>query len=723
MIPEDTESNSIKMRFSILLTGALTTILAGCGTPPDRTAPSDPQNKTLSDFQREAAKYHSIITVPSFETTTNAIENSGTQTVAQAQRVLDQVGRLQPVQVTFDNTLRALDDVNFIIALTENRLNLIKETSQDAAIRDAATDQLKFLEAWAVGLDYREDVYRAVKAYADTHPSLAGEDAKLLADTMRDYRRAGLDLPRAQRDEVEALRKKLTGLAEDFKSNVTKAERRLVFTRAELESVPEDFLDQKGVKNDDGTCAVMANITWQYLTVMENAKNEQTRLKMQTARDQLAMEQNIPLLQQILVVRDTIARDLGYKTWADYAIEIKMANTAATATDFLERMKTGLQPKFDSEIAEFRALKIKETGDPAAQIHLWDWRYFANELKKEKYTVDEDALKVYFPYQRCLDGMFAIYQRIFGLKFQRITPPYKWVDDLQLYAVSDSATGEPMGLFYLDMFPREGKYNHFAEFGIIDGKRLDDGQYQRPVVALICNFPSPQPGRPSLLPHEDVVTLFHEFGHAMHAILTRAQFVRFSGTSVPGDFVEAPSQMLENWAWDKKVLDSFAADYRDPSKKIPDEILNQLKASKLAIEGSYYRRQLVFGLADLALHTQIHADNVQDAVPLSNKIAADTFFPEPPDTAWVAYFAHIMDGYDAGYYGYAWADAISADMATVFEKAPDGYFDVGAGRRLRAEIYEKGNSRDVEISIQKFLGRNQSIDPFLKKIGMATPAK
>ncbi|HUD46403.1 MAG TPA: M3 family metallopeptidase [Candidatus Baltobacteraceae bacterium] len=713
----------MKMRFSNLVTGALTAILGAYGSSPGRAQPAAAQNASLEAFQSAAARYHSIITVPTFETTTNELETSVKETVARAQTALDQVGRLQPAQVTFANTVRALDDVGYIIGSTENRLTVIKETSQDPAVRDAATDQLKILEAWAVGLDYRMDVYRAVKAYSDTRPSLEGEDAKLLKDTMRDYLRAGLALPQAQRDEVEALRKKLSGLEEDFKSNVTKAERRLVFTRAEMEGVPEDFLDQKGVKNDDGTYAVMANITWHYLTVMENARNEQTRLKMETARDQLARDENVPLLQQLLVIRDTIAKKLGYKSWADYVIEIKMAKTAAQATDFLERLKVGLQPKFDSEIAEFRALKIKETGDANAQIYLWDWRYFANELKKEKYTIDEDALKVYFPYQRCLEGMFAIYQRIFGLKFQRITPPYKWVDDLQLYAVSDSATGEPMGLFYLDMFPREGKYNHFAEFGIIDGKLLDDGQYQRPTVALICNFPSPQPGVPSLLDHEDVVTLFHEFGHAMHAILTRAKYSRFSGTSVPGDFVEAPSQMLENWAWDKKVLDSFAADYRDPSKKIPEEILNQLKASKLAVEASFYRRQLGFGLTDLALHTQIHAGNVQETVPLSNRIVAETFFPEPPDTAWVAYFGHIMDGYDAGYYGYAWADAIAADMATVFENAPDGYFDVEAGARLRREIYEKGNSRDVEISIEKFLGRKQSVEPFLKKIGMAAPGK
>ncbi|HEX3988786.1 MAG TPA: M3 family metallopeptidase, partial [Verrucomicrobiae bacterium] len=704
----------MKIRLSIFGAFALALFLDSCSTAPSSSNSADPKEFNLANFQREAAKYDSIISIPTFEITSAQIESSSKQTIAQAEEILDKMGRLQPGEVTFDNTIRALDDVGYIIGLTEERFSVIKETSQDATLRDAAAEQLKALESWAVGLDYREDVYRAVKAYADTHPSLEGEDAKLLTDTMRDYRRAGLDLPKAERDDVEALRKKLSGMTEDFKSNVTKAEHSLIFTQAELAGVPQDFLDGKGIKNADGTYTVMANITWHYLTIEENAKNEQTRLKMQTARDQLAMEKNIPLLQQILVTRDTIAKDLGYKTWSDYAIEVKMAKTAKNATDFLERMRTGLQPKFDSETAEFRAMKSRETGDANAQIHLWDWRYFANQLKKEKYTVDEDALKVYFPYQRCLEGMFSIYQRIFGLKFQRVTPPYKWVDDLQLYAVSDSATGEPMGLFYLDMFPREGKYNHFAEFGIIDGKLLNDGRYQRPVVALICNFPSPQADRPSLLPHEDVVTLFHEFGHAMHSILTRAHYARFSGTSVPGDFVEAPSQMLENWAWDKKVLDSFAADYRDPSKKIPESILNQLKASKLAVEGTYYRRQLAFGLADLALHTQIHADNVEETVPLANKVAADTFFPEPPDTAWVAYFAHIMDGYDAGYYGYAWADAIAADMATVFEKAPDGYFDIGAGERLRHEIYEKGNSRDVEISIEKFLGRKQSIQPFLK---------
>ena len=396
-----------------------------------------------------------------------------------------------------------------------------------------------------------------------------------------------------------------------------------------------------------------------------------------------------------------------------------MVKNAATAISFLEDLKTGLQPKFDAELEEYRQIKVKETGDANAKINVWDWRYFSNQLKKEKYNVDAEQLRVYFPYQHVLDGMFNIYQRIFGLKFERIEPPYKWIDDLQLYAVSDAQTGEPLGLFYLDMFPREGKYHHFAQFGIIDGKLLPNGKYQRPTCALICNFPPPQPDKPSLLSHGDVETIFHEFGHAMHTILTRAKYSRFSGTSVPRDFVEAPSQMLENWVWDKKVLDSFAADYRDPSKKIPAEILAQLKAARLATEGIHYRRQLSFGMTDLVLHTQIHDDNAQDALSLSNKILSDAFLPIPDDTAFVAYFGHLM-GYDAGYYGYAWADAIAVDMATVFEKSPDGYFDKQAGMRLRKEIYEPGDSRDVNISIEKFLGRPRSLEPFLKKIGIST---
>ncbi len=685
--------------------------LAMAGSAAEPVGPLDP----LKEFRRRAAKFDSVALLPQFELTTNEIGGAIRQAIADANAALDRVASLKPPAVTFENTVRALDDIAYQVSLTDNRLSLIKETSTNSIIRDAATDALKQLEEWMVGLDYREDVYQAVKAYADTQPPLKGQDAKLLAETLRDYRRAGLQLPKAQRDQVEQMRKELSRLTTDYESNITKARKAVRFTQAELEGLPESFLGQ--IKTGDDQYTVMANVTTACLRVMDNAKREQTRKRLLLEHDNLARDENIPLLEKILPLRDDIAQKLGYHTWADYQTEVKMVKNAATAIDFLDKLKAGLQPKFDAELAEFRRLKIKETGDTNAQINIWDWRYFSNQLKKEKYAIDAEQLRVFFPYQRVLEGMFAIYQSIFGLKFNPLKPPYKWVADLQLYAVSDARTDEPLGLFYLDMFPREGKYNHFAEFGLIDGKLLPSGKYQRPTVALICNFPPPAKDQPSLLAHSDVETLFHEFGHAMHSIMTRAKYSRFSGTSVPRDFVEAPSQMLENWVWDQKVLDTFAGDYRDPSRKIPAQILAKLKEAKLATEGTRYRRQLAFALMDLALHTQIHHSNAKDALPLSNKLLGEVFLPMAPDTALPAYFGHLMH-YDAGYYGYAWADAIAADMATVFEGSPRGYLDPDAGRRLRAEIYEPGDSRDVNLSIEKFLGRPRSLEPFLRKLGI-----
>jgi thimet oligopeptidase len=466
----------------------------------------------------------------------------------------------------------------------------------------------------------------------------------------------------------------------------------------------------------------MANVTWQFNTVQENAKSEATRKQLYIVRETLAKDTNVPLLNQMLALRNDIALRLGYKSWDDYQTEVKMAKTGMNAEKYINDLVTGIQPKFDSEIAELQKLKAADTNDPNARIMVWDWRYYGNQLNKQKYAVDKEALRAYFPFQKVLDGMLNIYQSIFGLKFEKIIAPYKWIDDLQLYLVTDSATGEPLGMFYLDMFPREGKFNHFAQFDIISGKLLPNGKYQRPTVALLCNFPPASGDAPSLMAHQDVETLFHEFGHALHSIVTRAKYGRFAGTHVPGDFVEAPSQMLQNWVWDKKVLDTFAADYRDPSKKIPADIVKKLNDAKLANAGVIYRRQFAFASLDLALHDPHPEEMPYDSVAISNPILEKVFLPIYPSTTFVSYFGHL-NGYDAGYYGYAWADAIAADMATVFEKAKDGYFDKQAGMKLRREIYEPGDSRDVNESIEKFLGRKQSIEPFLKKIGIGAQDK
>jgi len=238
------------------------------------------------------------------------------------------------------------------------------------------------------------------------------------------------------------------------------------------------------------------------------------------------------------------------------------------------------------------------------------------------------------------------------------------------------------------------------------------------VAALLCNFPAPSAEQPSLLKHSDVVTLFHEFGHVMHAMLSRSRFVAQGGFTVPQDFVEAPSQMLENWVWDKAVLDTFAADYRDPAKKIPTETIEALVAARQATEAYATRRQLSLGLIDLALHN-ISADAAAklDVVAATNAVTARVLMPPAADTAFVAFFGH-MAGYDAGYYGYMWAKVLALDMASVFKAAPDGFLDVKVGRRLRDEIYGVGHTRDVAESVEKFLGRPRSQEAFLEYVGI-----
>ena len=490
--------------------------------------------KSVDDFRDAAAKTNAILTIPEWEQTPEAVEASMKDAIAKANTALDQIGAQDLSKVTFKSTVVALDDLTYKAGLAANRATLIKETNTNPAMRSAAENAVKAFQEWAVGIDYREDVYKAIKAFADTHPKLSGEDAKLLKETLRDYRRAGLELPPDQRKEVEQLRKELSKLGTDFDSNIVKANAPVVFTKADLDGLPESFFASPGIKTGDDAYTVMANVTWQFNTVQENAKSEDTRKKLYVIRETLAKDTNVPVLNQMLALRNKIALRLGYKSWDDFQTEIKMAKTGANAKKYISDLVTGIQPKFDSEVAELQKLKAADTNDPNAKIDVWDWRYYNNQRNKQKYAVDKEALRAYFPFQKVLDGMFNIYQNIFGLKFEKIAVPYKWIDDLQLYLVTDSATGEPLGMFYLDMFPREGKFNHFAQFDVISGKLLPDGKYQRPTVALICNFPPASADKPSLLTHTDVETLFHEFGHALHSIVTRAKYGRFRRDSCAG---------------------------------------------------------------------------------------------------------------------------------------------------------------------------------------------
>jgi thimet oligopeptidase len=672
----------------------------------------------FDEFAAAAAQQNTYLAVPDYPKTVEALRTRTAEMLRTAEARLDELTKLEPAKRTLANTFGVYDKVVGMAGTWGAQINTIAETNVDKAMRDAARELNVQLEAWSIALDYREDVYRVLREFADTHPKLDAAEQRLVGFLLLEYRRAGLALPLAERKEVEQLRKDQAALEQEFLGNINRATAPLDFTADEMSGVPESFLGSPGVKQPDGRYRVMANITWHAIAIADNASRADTRQQVNLARNRLARETNIPVLTKLVALRADIARRLGYATWADYRTETRMAKTGATAVKFEEDLAAGLQPKFEAELATLRQMKADDVKDPAAKIEAWDVSYYMNQLKKQRFSVDTEQLRVFFPYQATLEGMFRIYQRIFGLKFTEVEPIAAWAPGMQLFVVADAATSAPMGAFYLDMFPREGKYNHFACFQQKLGGPMADGRYELPVAALVCNFPPPAPARPSLLSHADVETLFHEFGHVMHAMLGRARFDRLQSFNVPRDFVEAPSQMLENWVWDKAVLDTFAADYRDPSRKIPAETIAALTRARQATEGYLNRRQLALGLIDLTLHTQSAAQAAKlDVAAAANAVTARVTVAPPPDTAFVAYFGHLAS-YDAGYYGYLWSKVMAIDMASEFKQAPGGFLDEKVGRRLRDEVYGVGDARDVSESVEKFLGRPRSMEPFLEYIGV-----
>lgn len=673
---------------------------------------------SLADFQAAATKANASLTLPVYPLTPAEIKAQADAAIQRADAELKVVAAEDPTKLTFANTFAATDAITARVGDVYQVIATVAESATDAAMRDMANETTVRIQEWSVGLDYREDLYRTLKAVADAKPKLDREQQRLVDDQMRSYRRAGLALSAADRREVERLRKVLAALNTQFAVNINEARAPVDFTAAEMAGVPQSFLDSPGVKQPDGRYRVMANVTWHAQAIGESADHPDTRRRVATARFNLARDKNTPLLAKLVALRADIAHRLGYASWADYQTETRMAKNGAAAVKFEADLVAGLQPKFEAEMETLRSLKAAHTGQADAKLEMSDIAYYTNRLKKEKYAIDTEALRAYFPYQATLEGMFAIYQKIFGLKFAQIEPPYRWAPDVQLYLVTDALTGTPIGAFYLDMFPREGKFNHFACFPQKAGGVLADGKYDLPVAALLCNFPAPSADKPSLLKQSDVVTLFHEFGHVMHGMLSRSRFVAQTGFAVPQDFVEAPSQMLENWVWDKAVLDTFAADYRDPAKKIPVETINALVAARQATEGYATRRQLAIGSLDLALHTLTPDEAwAADIVKIVNDTTERITLAPPADTFWGAYIGHLA-GYDAGYYGYMWAKVIALDMASIFKAAPGGFMDEGVGRRLRNEIYGAGNTRDVAESVEKFLGRPRSMQPFLEDVGI-----
>jgi thimet oligopeptidase len=665
--------------------------------------------KPLEPFRAAAERARVQLILPVWERTPEAISASAEAAIAYGNEALDRLGRQHLEGLTLQNTASALDDIIYQVKTVANRFNFMRESHPDPKMVEAAANAATAIESWLVTLDYRTDVYRVIEAFAATKPRLDGEDKRLLEETLRSYRRAGLSLPSAQLEEVKKLRQKLTKISAEFASNIANARGQVAFTRAELQGLPQDFFIQLGVPDSVDAIFVDPSLVWQCNGILENATREDTRHKIYLARETLARQENACVLNQMLALRNQIAHRLGYSSWADYQTEVGIAGSAAKAEKYVRDLAERLGPQFAIEVATLQRLKARQTGEPRARINTWDWQYYQSELTKEQFG--KAAAGRVFPFEQVFRGVLDIYGRIFEMKFERIEPTGE--KQFQVYVASDAKSCAPLGIIYFDLFTRDNKQNIGGESEIIGGKLLPNGLYQRPVAGILLNFPAPRSGTNALLTHAEIEILFHEFGHAAHEILTQARYARFAGTNVPRDFVEAPAEMLQYWVWNEAVLKIIADGKNFAASKA---IVREMNKAKRATAAIFYRRQCAFALLDLALHGPHSETETYDAVGISNPILERVFLPIDPGATFVTAF-RALDGYDAAYYGYVMSDAIAADMATVFERSKDGYLDASAGMRLRREIYEKGNSRPITESIEKFLGRPLSRRSFLEHIG------
>ena len=671
---------------------------------------------TIEKFEERAYQYGVKLTIPDFPATADEVKAVTGIIIEELKQAGDEIAAVPDDQLTFENTFQAKDQAILMLYNKISPVYLSKNTSPDEALRQAASDAMKQFEEAEIEFNYREDIYKKLKAFSETDPILPPEDARLMKMTLTDYRRLGYDLPAEDRAKAEALKKKLTDLESDFTDNIRESNDSLVFTADELEGLNPSFL--ASIQTPEGNYEIKPNVIGHIVQVYDYAKSEETRKKVYIARSSRAMDKNVPLLKEIITTRNELAKLLGYETWADYRLENRMAKNGATVASFLNNLSARLEPKFEAEKISLLKLKRQDTQNPEADLYCWDISYYEEMQNRISYQIDGEKLKQFFPYVKCLQGLFEVCETIYGIEITEIENPTLWDSNVSLYAVVDTATEKPLGLFYIDPFPREGKYNHFATFSVIDGAMLPNGVYQRPTSALVCNFQSPEGNQPSLLTYSEVETLFHEFGHCMHSLLTESRYHRFSGTSVPRDFVETPSQVLEYWLTDPEILHLFAADWKDQSIPLPDEWIQKLNEIDKAHSGIAYRRQIAFGLIDQTLHNKADITETADhLMEVTNDIAARVAFPFPEGTAFVAAFGHLS-GYDAGYYGYAWADVIAADFARQFEEAPDRYLDREVGMRLRKEVLEKGDSRDINESVRAFLGRDTEMDAFIDSLGL-----
>jgi len=577
----------------------------------------------------------------------------------------------------------------------------------DKAVRDAASQCSDEYAAFGVELSSDTAVYALAKAATAT--AVTPEESQLAKIYLENGRRAGAGLDSATRARVTSLLKAINTLQIAYARALAEDTPTIRLTPEERSGLPAAL---NSAERDDGHGVVISVNESTIGPFLENEISGAARRRFLTAYDRRGGAANVKRMADTVALRQQVARLLGYSDWATYQLDVKMAKTPARAQALVMQVHRELLPRALTELKVLEDLK-RASGD-TSPLQRWDYYYYEHQLEKARYDVDDEQVREYFPVDKALPAMLDLYAHLLGVRFELLQPVIAWAPQVIEYAIYDSASSEPLGWFFLDLYPRTGKFEHFMSAGLRSGRNLADGGYRLPVASIIGNWPLPETGKPSLLSHDDLVTFFHEFGHVMHATLSRTRFASLYGPNTRLDFIEAPSQMLENWMWQPAVLKRISSRVGS-GEPLPDELIQRIIALRHVADGMYYVRQAFLARFDLKLHTGSGKTDpdvlwfslwrqMVPLTPISNTYPA-------------AAFGHLMGGgYDAGYYGYLWSRVFAQDMFSVFQG--NGLDSTAVGSRYRQEILVPGGAVEPDILLHRFLGRDVSFLPFYEDLGI-----
>jgi thimet oligopeptidase len=616
--------------------------------------------------------------------------------LADAQKALDRMLAVKGKR-TIENTLVPFNEV---ATLSENAVYaayIMSQTHPDSAFRAEAEPMVQKASKFIDDLSLNRAVYDALK---EVEVKKADASTRYFYEkTMQDFRRAGVDRDEATRKLISTLLDDLTKTGQEFSKNIREDSRKFQVDGSEaLKGLPDDFI-KSHAPGPDGKITLSIE-TPDYLPVIRYAESSEVRRKMMYERENRAYPKNMAVLDSLVHKRHRLATLLGYPNWADYITEDKMIESGKNAADFIERLRENTFRHAQNEYAIYLARKRQD--DPSATaVNAWESAYYGRLIRKRDFDFDPQEMRPYFPFDQVKKGVLDVTSTMFGVTYKKLDTPV-WHESVDAYEMYDGT--KLLGRFFLDLHPRPGKYNHAAKFTIRQGV----AGVQVPEHALVCNFPGDRPGDPGLMEHSDVETFFHEFGHLVHAILGgQGRWEPVAGTATQRDFVEAPSQMLEEWCWDTKVLQTFAK-HHETGQPIPAEMVAKMNRADAFGRSMNTATQAFYAAISLNLYNrspgQVDTDSIVAALePKFRPI------PPMPDTHMQTSFGHL-DGYSAVYYTYMWSLVISKDMFSVFDRS--NLLDPTVARRYRDKVLAPGGTKPAKQLVKDFLGRDYKFDAF-----------